>query len=81
MEDVQLSRQPVLKALASSPAAGHDLVSLCAAFGAGESGSVSGERLQEMRQLYVAGMRELMPPEAANATWLVDKVRPACHAL
>ena len=59
----------------------HDLAPLLAALAAGESGSVSGERLQEMRQLYVAGMRELMPPEAANATWLVDKVRPACPAL
>ena len=42
---------------------------------AGDRGSVSGERLAELRQLYVSGMRELMPAEAANATWLVDKVR------
>ncbi|KAL4419928.1 hypothetical protein ABPG75_007026 [Micractinium tetrahymenae] len=38
-----------------------------------EKGTVTGARLEELRKKYEDGMRSLMPPEALNATWLVDK--------
>ncbi|PSC67312.1 TPR domain [Micractinium conductrix] len=38
-----------------------------------ENGAVSVARLKELRLRYIDGMRDLMPPEALNATWLVDK--------
>lgn len=41
---------------------------------AAENGAVSVARLKELRLRYIDGMRDLMPPEALNATWLVDKV-------
>lgn len=42
-----------------------------------EKGVLSSGRLRELRQRYLAGLRAAMPAEAANVTWVVDKVRHA----
>ena len=34
---------------------------------------MSAEKLLELRRKYENGMRSMMPPESANATWIVDK--------